>query len=91
MYRRKKGWKYEGGRVQETQTNAQFYHSQENAEFPKASKIGKRGPTTSSRNPRVLRQKARIAEQREKSGRQVMENFLYRWAQHTEIFFYIHN
>jgi len=78
LCRRKEGRKHEGGRVQETETDAQFHYSEENAEFPKTSKIGKRRSTAPGGNPRILGQEARATEQREKGGGQVVENFLYR-------------
>ena len=78
MHRCETGREHESGRVQETKTNAQFYHTQENAEFPKTPKIRKRRPTPAGRNPRVFGQKARVAEQRKESGCQVVENFLHR-------------
>lgn len=78
MRRRETSREHESGRVQETKTNAQFHHPQENAEFPKTPEIGKRRPTPAGGNPRVLGQKARTAEQRKEGGRQVVENFLHR-------------
>lgn len=77
MFRRETSREYESGRVQETETNAQFYYPQEDSEFPEAAEVGEPGPAASGRDTRVLGPKARTAEQRQKGSGQIVENLLH--------------